>query len=192
MEFCTSKDWKEILEKLILPGAFRGVDLGPTVVEIGPGPGFTTEVLLRSAAHVRAVEIDPDLAHQLEERLPGTNLDVVLGDARHLPFPSASATGAASFHMLHHVPSDADQDRIFAELHRVLRPGGTLLLADSFGSNDLEEFHAGDVYNPIDIDTLSARLADIGYIAIQVTAHDLGWYCTASTPGASESPLYID
>jgi hypothetical protein len=40
MEFCTSADWQEILEKLILPGAIDRVDLGPRVVEIGPGPGF--------------------------------------------------------------------------------------------------------------------------------------------------------
>ncbi len=72
MEFCTSADWREILEKLILPGVIDRVDLGPQVVEVGPGPGFTTDVLRRFAEHVTAIEIDPTLVDQLRNRLSDT------------------------------------------------------------------------------------------------------------------------
>jgi 16S rRNA (adenine1518-N6/adenine1519-N6)-dimethyltransferase len=49
------------------------------VLEIGPGLGALTRVLLSSGAQVRAVEIDRDLCAYLEEQLP--ELDLVCGDA---------------------------------------------------------------------------------------------------------------
>lgn len=140
-----AKDSKE----LILPPALEGVDLGPRVIEVGPGPGFTTEVLLRRAEHVTAVEIDPTLADELRERLAGSNVEIVLGDARRTGLKGSSCSGAASFHMLHHVPTDVQQDEIFAELFRVLCPGGVAVLADGMESEGVRSFHEGDVYNPL-------------------------------------------
>jgi SAM-dependent methyltransferase len=180
MEFCTGPDWQRMLEETILPGALELVDLGPQVVEVGPGPGFTTDVLLRSAEHVTAVEIDPTLAEQLRQRLGGADVTVVVGDARRTGLEASSHTGAASFHMLHHVPTDAEQDEVFAELARVVRPGGALLLADGFDSDGVRQFHEGDIYNPIDPGTLPARLGAAGFTGINVVTHDLGWYCTAT------------
>ena len=52
-----------------------------TAIEIGPGPGFTTEVLRTMTARLTAVEIDEGLAASLTERLAGGNVDVVVGDA---------------------------------------------------------------------------------------------------------------
>jgi SAM-dependent methyltransferase len=188
MEFCTSADWQEILEKLILPGAIDRVDLGPRVVEIGPGPGFTTEVLSRCAEHVTAIEIEPALVDQLRMRLVNTNVEIVLGDARATGLPSGSFTGAASFHMLHHVPTDADQDAVFAELLRLVQPGGWALLADGFDSDEVRQFHEDDIYNPIDPSAPPARLGRAGYANIEVEQHDLGWYCVAEVPLADAAP----
>lgn len=182
MEFCTSAAWREILEETILPGALDGVDLGPRVVEVGPGPGFTTEILLRSAEHVTAVEIDPTLADQLYERVGSSGVDVVVGDARATDLPPQSFTGAASFHMLHHVATDDAQDAIFAELARLLEPGGRLLVADGFDGDAVRQFHEGDTYNPIDPRTLATRLAAAGFEDVAVTEHELGWYCRAARP----------
>lgn len=182
MEFCTSAAWRELLEESILPGALDGVDLGPRVVEVGPGPGFTTEILLRTADQVTAVEIDPTLADQLRERVGGSGAEVIVGDARSTGLPAHSFTGAASFHMLHHVATDEDQDAIFAELARLLEPAGRLLVADGFDSEGVRQFHIGDTYNPIDPQTLAPRLEAAGFENISVTEHELGWYCRAVRP----------
>lgn len=179
MEFCTSDAWKQMLDELILPAALALADLGPTVVEIGPGPGFTTERLLGSGAAVTAVEIDPVLADQARQRLRDTEVDVVVGDARDTGLPPDSFSGAASFHMLHHVPTDEDQDRIFAELHRLLRPDGVVLLADGFESEEVRQFHEGDTYNPVDPGSLPDRLSKAGFADVAVERYDLGWICTA-------------
>ena len=182
MEFCTSADWRQILCDHILPDALGRVDLGPRVIEVGPGPGFTTEVLLRSCQHVTAVELDPELADQLRARLPDADVEVIVGDARATGLESASFTGAASFNMLHHVPSEAEQDQVFDELRRLLAPGGALTLTDGLDSEGVRQFHVGDTYTPIDPDSLPERLGSRGFVDIEIDLHDLGWTCTAAAP----------
>jgi SAM-dependent methyltransferase len=179
LEFCASDAWREIVEQLILPEALDDLDLGNDVVEVGPGPGFTTDVLRTRTDRLTAVEIDQALADALAARLAGTNVEVICGDATALDFPTGRFTGATSFNMLHHVPSDDAQDRLLAELARVLRGGGLLVAADSVASDELHAFHDGDIYNPIDPDGLPTRLAAAGFTAISVRTYDLGWICTA-------------
>ncbi|MDR1033064.1 MAG: 16S rRNA (adenine(1518)-N(6)/adenine(1519)-N(6))-dimethyltransferase RsmA [Candidatus Nomurabacteria bacterium] len=53
---------------------------GNTVLEIGPGLGFLTSVLLTKAAKVVAVEYDAELARKLPASFPGKNLEVVNAD----------------------------------------------------------------------------------------------------------------
>lgn len=130
LEFCASPEWRQIVEEMILPVALHDLVLGDDVLEIGPGPGFTTDVLRTKVEQLTAVELDPLLARDLGRRLAGTNVDVVRGDATALEFTDDRFTGAASFNMLHHVPSDDAQDRIFTEVARVLRPGGVFVAAD--------------------------------------------------------------
>lgn len=179
MEFCASEDWRRIVEDTILPVALRDVSLGDDVLEIGPGPGFTTDVLRTGTSHLTAVEIDEGLAARLAERLAGGNVDVVLGDAAALDFPDDHFSGAASFHMLHHIAPAAQQDVVFAELARVLVPGGTLVAADGVYSEGSAAFHENDTYNPIEPDDLTSRLARAGFTEIDVQVHELGWVCTA-------------
>lgn len=168
-----------MVEELVLPAALPAEGLGDDVIEIGPGPGFTTDVLRTRAGRVTAVELDSALAENLAARLAGTNVDVVHGDASALDLPTGRFTGAASFNMLHHVPTPAAQDQVFAELARVLRPGGVLAVADAIPHDGLDAFHEGDTYNPIDPVVLPDRLAQAGFVAIDVQRYELGWTCTA-------------
>lgn len=66
----------------ILGGIADSVELTSedTVLEIGPGLGTLTSVLLRRAGRVVAVEYDAQLAAKLPGQFPGTNLEVVTGD----------------------------------------------------------------------------------------------------------------
>ena len=114
------------------------------------------------------------LAASLQQRLAGTNVTVVLGDATALEFETGRFTGAASFHMLHHIDTAEAQDRAFAELARVLRPGGVLVAADGVANEGTRAFHENDTYNPVDPDGLEARLQSAGFTAVRVGLHDLG------------------
>ncbi|HEY1653080.1 MAG TPA: class I SAM-dependent methyltransferase [Acidimicrobiales bacterium] len=179
MEYCASDDWRRLVHETILPEALRGVDLGADAIEVGPGPGFTTDILCTMTARLTAVEIDEGLAGSLAERMAGANVDVVVGDASALQFPADRFSGGASFHMLHHIAPADLQDRVFSELARVLVPGAVLVGADGIYNDATAAFHEGDTYNPIDPGELGARLGRAGFVEVDVRTYDLGWVCTA-------------
>jgi 16S rRNA A1518/A1519 N6-dimethyltransferase RsmA/KsgA/DIM1 with predicted DNA glycosylase/AP lyase activity len=85
-----------MVEDELLPWVLDGYELGDDLLEVGPGPGLTTDVLRRHAARVTAVELDSDLAAQLAARLAGTNVEVITADAKRLPFPAGSFSAAAA------------------------------------------------------------------------------------------------
>ena len=182
LKFCSSEEWAEAVRQWIIPGALTGVDLGDDVLEVGPGPGRTTDVLRNLAPRLTAVEIDPELAEALSARLAGTNVEVVHADGTDLPFPDGRFSAALSFTMLHHVPSQSEQDRLLAELARVLRPGGVLAGVDSLDSPEFRELHVGDICVPIDPDHLPDRLVTAGFtdVRVEVNPYALQFWATAS------------
>jgi SAM-dependent methyltransferase len=144
---------------------------------------LTTDILRRSTARLTAVELDPDLAGALARRLTGTNVEVICGDAAAMDLPRGRFSGAASFHMLHHIPTDEAQDAVFAELARVLRPGGVFVAVDGVENEGLRQAHIDDIYNPIDPETLHRRLSQAGFASMEVRLYDLGWICAAASFG---------
>jgi SAM-dependent methyltransferase len=131
--YCRSDHWARAVESQVIPPVLDGVDLGDDVLEVGPGPGRTTDVLRRRIPRLTSLEIDERLATALAGRMRGSNVRVVHGDGTAMPFSDGSFSGAVCFTMLHHVPSPALQDRLLAEVCRVLRPGGVLAGSDSVG-----------------------------------------------------------
>ena len=166
----------------ILPVALHDVELGDDAIEIGPGPGFTTDVLCTMTAHLTAVEIDEGLASPLAGRHP--NVDVVLGDAAALDFDDGRFTGAASFHMLHHIAPAPQQDRVFTELARVLVPGGVLVAADGVYSEGTAAFHEGRHLQPDRSGRPAAPARQAGFADVDVHVYELGWVCTARVAAA--------
>src|SRR5690242_2297185 len=124
---CASKEWRAAVRDLIMPWVLDGVDLGDDALEVGPGFGATTDVLRERVPRLTAVEIDPALASALREKLGGSNVEIVTGDATAMLFEDGRFSSAASFSMLHHVPSAALQDKVFQEVARVLRAGGVFV-----------------------------------------------------------------
>jgi arsenite methyltransferase len=68
-----------------------------------------------------------DRARRAAEELGAANVRFVEGEAESLPFESASIDVIISNGVIDLIP---DKDAVFAELHRVLRPGGRMQLAD--------------------------------------------------------------
>ncbi len=163
LKLCSSDEWAESVKKWIIPGALEGVTLGDDVLEVGPGPGRTTDILRHMTARLTAVEIDPDLAEALRVRMAGTNVEVAEADATALPFPDKRFTAALSFTMLHHVPSPEQQDQLFAQVARVLQPGGTFAGVDSKDSPEFRGLHVDDICVPLVPDELADRLKRAGF-----------------------------
>ena len=168
LQLCASDEWGETVREFILPWSLGERSLGDDVLEVGPGPGRTTDVLRGFVPRLTAVEVDSELAARLAARLADSNVEVVHADGTALPFPDGRFSGATCFTMLHHVPSADLQDRILAELRRVLRPGGVLVGADSVDSPEFRELHVDDTCVPVDPDGLAARLSRAGFNDIEV------------------------
>jgi SAM-dependent methyltransferase len=162
-QLCPSPEWAHSLQTTVLPAVADQVDLGREMIEVGPGPGASTDWLRHRVARLVAVEIDPTAAETLIERFAGTNVEVLCGDATGLDLPDDSFDSAGSFTMLHHLPTAQLQNRLLAEVLRVLRPGGVLIGSDSLASGPLHHFHADDTYNPVEPGTLLTRLQTLGY-----------------------------
>lgn len=168
-----------MLRDFIVPYALADARLGDDVLEIGPGPGMTTDLLRAQLPKLTAVELDERLAGALAGRLSGSNVDVVHADATAMPFEGERFTGAVCFTMLHHVPTVELQDRLFAEVARVLRHGAVFVASDSVASDELAALHDDDVYNPIDPLTVQTRLAAAGFASIEVRSNEFGWAANA-------------
>ena len=172
LEYCSSDEWADAVKRYIIPAALVGVELGDEVLEVGPGPGRTTEVLQSMTRRMTAAEIDVELAHALSARLRNGNVRVVNADGTALPFASDRFTAALSFTMLHHVPSPAKQDQLLAEVARVLRPGGVLTGVDSLDTPPWREMHIDDICVPVDPAGLPNRLRNAGFSHVEVTTNE--------------------
>ncbi len=163
-----SSYWKRTVMEEIVPWALAGVELGNNVLELGPGPGVTTALLRQSRSHLTCVEIDPKLAASLRLRFAESNVTVVNADAAALPFPDGSFSGAVAFTMLHHVPSPQLQDRILAEVWRVLQPGGVFAGTDSCWTLMMPLVHLFDTMVLVPPETMASRLQAVGFTDVAV------------------------
>lgn len=153
----------------VLPWALEGLDLGPSLLELGPGYGASTDLLLPRCESLTCVESDQRLARGLRTRAAASpNMTVLCGDAASLPAPDSVFNAAVCFMMLHHVTPAPRQDQLFAEAFRVLRPGGVFAGADSPASPLLTVLHLFEKVSMVDPHPLPRRLQAAGFEDVQV------------------------
>jgi SAM-dependent methyltransferase len=180
---CSSPEWRATVRDQIIPWVLDGIDLGDDVLELGPGFGATTDVLCERAPRLTAVEIDDQMADDLQRHFTGTNVTILQGDATRLDLDDRRFSAVLSFSMLHHVQSPELQDRLFSEARRVLRDGGVFAATDSLPSEGLREFHHDDIYMPIDPAELPDRLGAAGFADLDIQLNDYAWKVRARAAG---------
>ena len=178
---CHSDGWRATVNRRT-PWVLANTDLGSNVLELGPGPGLTTDLLRMSVKRLTALELDPKLANALTLRLQGSNVQVIEGDAANMPFLDSEFSGAVSFTMLHHVPSPEIQNKVLREAFRVLRPGGFFVGWDSLQNWLMRIIHIGDTLVPVNPDTFGTRLQDAGFEVLEVQKHTQAFRFRARRP----------
>ena len=172
LELCSSAEWADTVSRFIIPWVLEDLDLGDNVLEVGPGPGRTTEALVGMVPHLTAVDLDRDLADALGARLAGPTFEAVHADATNLPYQEGTFSAVLSFTMLHHLPSHDAQDRVFAEAARVLRSGGVFAGTDSLDGPDFRDLHVDDICTPIDPETVGDRLRLAGFERVEIVTNE--------------------
>ena len=103
----------------------REGDLG-RLVEFGCGTGFYTEVLARRANSLVATDISPGMLDVAEQRVNAPNVTFRAEDCQRTSLPDGKFDTAFIGLVIHFtVP-----DRTVAEMYRILRPGGTLIVVN--------------------------------------------------------------
>lgn len=160
--YCGSALWRYLTRRQLLPWMLRDSQLGDHLLEIGAGPGAATIELARRAPRVTSLEYDHALAVKLRRRANLSNVSIVQGDAAALSFPDGTFSSAISILVLHHLKSIELQDRTFAEVRRVLRPGGIFLALDIPDAWIHRVGHIKSTFVPVDPSTARQRLLRAG------------------------------
>jgi ubiquinone/menaquinone biosynthesis C-methylase UbiE len=134
------------------------------VVEVGCGSGRFLRHLLRGHPETAAIGLDlaPGMIHDMRRTWKSIGADgrpiacppLGVADIQALPLPDASCDIGLALYVLHHVP---DIPQAVAELRRVVRPGGVVLVTTSGPENlwELSQLEAAAVQ------TLSGRTTEL-------------------------------
>ncbi len=116
--------------------ALSGARPADRVLDVACGPGFLTMAFAQACASARGIDATPAFVERARrvaaERGIG-NVSFAQGDVNALPEKAGRFDVVACRAAFHHFPDPA---RVLAEMARVTRPGGTLLIGDLLGSED--------------------------------------------------------
>ncbi len=165
----------------------EGSDIrGCRVLDIGAGLGAIDQLLVavHGAGSVVGVDVDPGLLRQMDERVARAGLaDRIrsrLVEAGPLPFDANSFDVVFSKDSIVQIP---DKSALFAEVHRVLRPGGRFLASDwlrggtgPYSAEMMEFFRLeGIAYNMASLEESAAALREAGFADVELRDRN-AWY----------------
>ena len=175
---------RDVLRRRELVRAALGARSGDRILDVGCGPGFYITELLEAVGRegaVTGVDISADMLAVAAKRATGHgNVEFHEADATSLPVPDASFERAVCVQVLEYV---RDVPAALAEMHRVLHPGGRMLVWDVDWST--VSWHAIDrqlmrqvlaawdkhLTHPCLPRTLAAQLSNAGFQDVRMDAH---------------------
>jgi arsenite methyltransferase len=115
---------------------------GERVLDVGSGAGTDSLVAAQMVApegRVTGIDMTPEMlakARASAAAMDLSNVEFLEGEAERLPFPDESFDVVISNGVIDLIP---DKDAVFSEIHRVLRPGGRIQIADVTIQNHVSE-----------------------------------------------------
>lgn len=150
-----------------------------TVLDVGFGQGRTVAVLVGQGHRVLGVDASPTMLKQATARNRSAFRDgratLLRGDGITIPFPDDSADAAITVHTIYFM---ADPAATFVDIARVLRPGGTLVVACRTSDTATPAWMDPNVYRVPTAAKVRSMLGNAGFAQIehhpgQATDHDL-------------------
>ena len=111
---------------------------GARILELGCGKAEMTRLVAEQAGSVLALEVDEIQLAKNRAITDLPNVEFERGGAEQIPVPDAGFDIVLMFKSLHHVPT-ALMDRVFPEIHRVLKPGGLAYISEPVYAGEFNE-----------------------------------------------------
>lgn len=145
-----------------------------SIVEVGCGPGHVSAYLHGRGANVSGLDLSSNMVDEAREMFPDIHFQV--GDMLGLPFGDATLDAVISFYSIVHF-DEPQTERCFAEMARVLRPGGLAALAFQIGTDVI---HRDEWFSErVDVDfsfheprVVARQLADAGLAIVSSEERD--------------------
>lgn len=143
------------------------IDPSLTVGDLGCGTGQISELIAPHVAKVVAVDGSQEMVQAARKRLKSLHqVDVRRGDMEALPLDDAQLDAAIVALVLHHVPEPL---LALKEVHRVLKPGGRVLILDMLPHDRVEyQQQMGHVWLGFSEKTISKHLESAGFSAASI------------------------
>ncbi|MEV6412073.1 class I SAM-dependent methyltransferase [Kribbella sp. NPDC051718] len=103
---------------------------GGPVADVGCGPGRVTDLLARLGLDAFGIDLSPGMLKLARQTYPELRFDE--GSMLALDLPDGSLGGVLAYYSIIHIPWE-QRAQLFAEFHRVLAPGGVLMLVFQVG-----------------------------------------------------------
>jgi SAM-dependent methyltransferase len=149
------------------------------VLDVACGEGYGAAMLAENANSVVGVDISTGAIRHAIGRYGGrANLAFIAASCDRLPFPDASFDLVTSFETIEHIET---QQAFIAEIARVLRPGGVLLLSSpnkrlySDAHDYHNEFHVRELYRDELEDLLRAAFPHRAWLGQKLLFHSVIW-----------------
>ncbi|KPI21081.1 Methyltransferase type 11 [Actinobacteria bacterium OK074] len=141
---------------------------GGPVGDLGCGTGRVTAYLEKLGLAAFGVDLSPGMVRVARESYPGLRFEV--GTMTGLDLADGALAGALAWYSLVHTPQ-AELPPIFAEFHRVLAPGGHLLLAFKVGDEHVHRDHLYGHDLSLDIhrfppERIAGLLGEAGFVGV--------------------------
>lgn len=188
-----NSDLRRRLDRYLLSLALADLQRDETVVDLGAGSGFLSLALAQHlpTGRVIAVDVSADMLQRLEQAARRRGLEQRIqihhAPAEQTQLPDRSAQRLVSSHMIHEL---ADPGAAFAEMARLLAPGGRLVLCDYWDSPVMGRFirwmHRHQTCGPQNIAQLQHLLAQAGLTHIVVEKGPWRCWARATKPQAPD------
>jgi len=165
---------------------------GKHVLDVAAGIGYGAGLLAKAAERVWAVDLDAASVQYARRTFPAGNLMFLQGNAASLPMQAHSVDLVIALEVLEHVE---DQEGLVAELARVVRPGGTVLISTpnkasySDARNYSNPFHVHEFYREEFLALLNRHFKSIQLVQQQVRAGSL---ILNEEPGAGDAEVLAE
>ena len=161
------------------PLLYAGIREGMTILDLGSGGGFDVFLAARKVGkggHVIGVDMTPEMVAKARENARKSSMDNVefrLGEIESLPVADSSVDVVISNCVLNLSP---DKPRVFAEVLRVLKPGGRVAISDVVARFDLPEdirhnpaLYTGCMAGAETLEQLDVILRTLGFKDVRIT-----------------------